>query len=105
MIFVDPLDKESDELERPLRKFGLTIDLTKFKQETKQNLKKKFKYDLIGILSHKREMYTATVKKRIADQDKKEWLTFCQSEMHKITDEENLKKLPAQVLFYTLNMK
>ena len=94
-MFVDPLDKESGELERPLKKFGLTLDLTKYKHETKENQRKKFKYDLVGILSHKKNMYTAVVKKRMEGQTQKQWLTFCQSEMNKITDEENVKRYPA----------
>jgi len=39
-------------------------------------------------------MYTAVVKKRM-DDDKKHWLTFCKSEMKKITRKQAFKKYPA----------
>ena len=63
--------------------------------ETSATKGRKIKYNLVGILSYKKNMYTAVVKKRMDGHLKKQWLTFCQSEMKQITEKEALKKYPA----------
>ena len=77
MILLDSLD--GGELKKPLKKFDLTVDLTKYLEKTESNEDDEIKYDLVGILSYKNNMYTSVVKKRIDSSKQKQWFTFCKS--------------------------
>ena len=110
IVFLDPLNQETGGLDSPLKKYASKVDLTQFKRESMKTLGKAMKYDLVGILSHKKtssskkSMYTAVVKKRMSDKQEKQWLSFNCGEMKTLCKKDALK-YPAQALFYSLNSK
>ena len=46
------MDDETGGFEKPLNNFEQTIDLTMYKEETTNNHKETFAYELMAILSH-----------------------------------------------------
>ena len=84
------------------------LDLTKFKDKSKKNRKKKYVYELNGFISHEptlskeESMYTAVVKKRMEGKGHKQWLKFNKKKMREISELAALNNYSAQVLFYSL---